>query len=70
MEKASIILKKVSYSFIIGIFLGSYIIPLSLYANTWFVDSKNGNDTFSGRSAETPRPGGVRRVLCLVCHLG
>lgn len=44
------IIKIVKQSFIISILLGSLIFPMPLTATTWYVDAKNGNDTFSGLS--------------------
>ncbi|MCK4746431.1 MAG: hypothetical protein KAT15_05325, partial [Bacteroidales bacterium] len=43
----------VKHSFIRSILLGAFIFPMTMTASTWYVDAKDGNDTFSGLSPDS-----------------
>jgi 1,4-dihydroxy-2-naphthoate octaprenyltransferase len=46
-------LHSVKQSFIITLIMGALLIPRTLTATNWYVDAKNGNDTYSGRSTDS-----------------
>lgn len=50
MEKKAMIAEMVKQFFILSILSVSFNFPISLTAATWYVDAKDGNDTFSGLS--------------------
>ena len=46
-------METVKQPFILSVIIGALMFPLSLPATTWYIDAKNGNDTYNGQSPDS-----------------